>query len=150
VIPATFAARGNTQFDQEFLNLFRAETVSAYDWRDRIGDLCVAEYLAQLDTVHLVRYSTPLSLHFGMVAPSDYNLVFIKLIDVATLVFALGGGLLSRSLMKPKITASSSVGGERRIFLSTHCRSQVLISGGGKSSVIPVSTPRLRLLWRTL
>jgi hypothetical protein len=31
-----------------------------------------------------------------MVAPSDYNLVFIELIDVATLVFALGDGLLSQ------------------------------------------------------
>jgi len=132
----------NTQFDQKIFGLFRAETVSAYDWRDRIGDLCVAEYLAQLDTVHLVRYSTSLSLHFGMVAPSDYHLVFIKLIDVvAMLVFALGGGLLSRSLMKPKITASSSVGGQRRIFLPTRCRSQVLISGGGKSSVIPDRPP---------
>jgi hypothetical protein len=29
--------------------------VSAYDWRDRIGDFCVAEYLAELDTVHVVR-----------------------------------------------------------------------------------------------
>jgi hypothetical protein len=36
----------NTQFEQEFLDLFRAETVSAYDWRDRIGDFCVADYLA--------------------------------------------------------------------------------------------------------
>src|SRR4029453_7154669 len=86
VIPATFAARGNTQFDQEFLNLFRAETVSAYDWRDRIGDLCVAEYLAQLDTVHLVRYSTSLSLHFGMVAPIGLRLVFIKLIHVVAML----------------------------------------------------------------
>src|SRR5512132_1979399 len=33
----------NTQFEQEFLGLFRAETVSAYDWRDRIGDFCVAD-----------------------------------------------------------------------------------------------------------
>jgi hypothetical protein len=55
----------NTQFDQEFLGLFRSETVSVYDRRDRIGDLCVAEYLAKLDTVHLVRYSTPFSLHLG-------------------------------------------------------------------------------------
>jgi hypothetical protein len=38
----------NTQFEQEFLDLFRAETVSAYDWRDRIGDFCVADYLAEL------------------------------------------------------------------------------------------------------
>jgi hypothetical protein len=36
--------------------------VSAYDWRDRIGDFCVADYLAELDTVHLVRYSTRFSL----------------------------------------------------------------------------------------
>jgi hypothetical protein len=32
--------------------------VSAYDWRDRIGDFCVADYLAERDKVHLVRYST--------------------------------------------------------------------------------------------
>jgi hypothetical protein len=33
----------NTQFEQEFLDLFRAETVSAYNWGDRIGDFCVAD-----------------------------------------------------------------------------------------------------------
>jgi len=48
----------NTQFEQEFFGLFRAETVSAYDWRDRIGDFCVADYLAELDKVHVMRYST--------------------------------------------------------------------------------------------
>ena len=53
----------NTQFDQEFLGLFRGETVSAYDWRDRIGDFCVADYLAELDKVHVVRYSTRFSLN---------------------------------------------------------------------------------------
>jgi len=53
----------NTQFEQEFLGLFRVETVSAYDWRDRIGDFCVADYLAELDMVHVVRYSTRFSLH---------------------------------------------------------------------------------------
>ena len=47
----------NTQFDQEFFGLFRAETVFAHDWRDRIGDFCVADYLAELDTVHRVRYA---------------------------------------------------------------------------------------------
>jgi hypothetical protein len=55
----------NTQFEQEFLGLFRGETVSAYDWRDRIGDFCVADYLAELDMVHVMRYSTPFSLHLG-------------------------------------------------------------------------------------
>jgi hypothetical protein len=49
----------NTQFEQEFLGLFLGETVPAYDWRDRIGDFCVADYLAELDTVHVMRYSTP-------------------------------------------------------------------------------------------
>jgi hypothetical protein len=53
----------NTQFEQEFLDLFRAETVSAYDGRDRIGDFCVADYLAELDTVHVMRYSTRFRLH---------------------------------------------------------------------------------------
>jgi hypothetical protein len=52
----------NTQFEQEFLGLFRAETVSAYDWRDRICDFCVADYLAELDMVHVMRYSTRFSL----------------------------------------------------------------------------------------
>jgi hypothetical protein len=53
----------NTQFEQEFLGLFRAETMSAYDWRDRIGDFCVADYLAEFDTVHVMKYSTRFSLH---------------------------------------------------------------------------------------
>ena len=55
----------NTQFEQEFFGVFRAETVSAYDWRDRIGDFCVADYLQEFDTVHVMRYSTPFSLHLG-------------------------------------------------------------------------------------
>ena len=48
----------NTQFEQEFLGLFRAETVSAHDGRDRIGDFCVAYYLTELDTMHVMRYFT--------------------------------------------------------------------------------------------
>ena len=52
----------NTQFQQEFLGLFLGETVSAYDWRDRIGDFCVADYLAELDKVHVMRCSTRFSL----------------------------------------------------------------------------------------
>jgi hypothetical protein len=55
----------NAQFDQEFFGLFLGETVSAYNWRDRIGDFCVADYLEELDTVHVMRYSTPFSLHLG-------------------------------------------------------------------------------------
>jgi hypothetical protein len=51
----------NTQFEQEFLGLFRAEMVFAYDWRDRIGDFCVADYLAEHSTVHVVRHSTRFS-----------------------------------------------------------------------------------------
>jgi len=53
----------NTQFDQEFLGLFLGETVSAYNWRDRVGDFCVADYLAEHYTVHVMRYSTRFSLH---------------------------------------------------------------------------------------
>jgi hypothetical protein len=53
----------NTQFEQEFFGLFRAETVSAHDWGDRMGDFCVADYLAELDKVHVRRYSTRFSLH---------------------------------------------------------------------------------------
>jgi hypothetical protein len=52
----------NRQFEQEFLGLFRAETVSAYDWRDRIGDFCIADYLVELDTVHVVRLFYTISL----------------------------------------------------------------------------------------
>ena len=44
----------NTQFEQEFLGLFLGETVSAYNWRDRIGDFCVADYLVEHSTVHVV------------------------------------------------------------------------------------------------
>jgi len=55
----------NTQFEQEFLGLFRAETVSAYDWRDHIGDFCVADYLTELNKVHPMGYSTRFSLHLS-------------------------------------------------------------------------------------
>jgi hypothetical protein len=60
----------NTQFDQEFFDLFRGETVSAYNWRDRIGDLCVADYLAQLDTVHVMRYSIRPRAFVSFAAPA--------------------------------------------------------------------------------
>jgi hypothetical protein len=53
----------NTQFEQEFFGLFLGETVSAYNWRDRIGDFCVADYLEEFDTVHVRRYPTRFSLH---------------------------------------------------------------------------------------
>jgi hypothetical protein len=36
--------------------------VSAHDWRDRIGDFCVADYLEELDTMHVMRYSTGFGL----------------------------------------------------------------------------------------
>ena len=52
----------DTQLEQEFFGLFRGETMSAYDWRDRIGDFCVADYLSNLETVHVMRYSTRFSL----------------------------------------------------------------------------------------
>jgi len=55
----------NTQFDQEFFGLFRGEMVFAYDWRDRIGDFCVADYLVEHYTVHVVKYSTRFSLHLS-------------------------------------------------------------------------------------
>ena len=53
----------NMQFEQEFFGLFLGETVSAYNWRDRVGDFCVADYLAEHYTVHVMRYSTRFSLH---------------------------------------------------------------------------------------
>jgi hypothetical protein len=46
----------NTQFEQEFFGLFVSETVSAHDWRDGIGDFCVAYYLTELDTMHVIHY----------------------------------------------------------------------------------------------
>jgi len=63
----------NTQFEQEFFGVFRAETVSAYNWRDRIGDFCVADYLAELDMVHVMRYSTRFSLHLGRMSSRPPN-----------------------------------------------------------------------------
>ena len=50
----------NTQFDQEFLGLFGVETVSAYDRTGRIGDFGVADYLAEFDTMRVMRYFTRL------------------------------------------------------------------------------------------
>ena len=63
----------NTQFEQEFLGLFRAETVSAYDWRDRIGDFCIAEYLVELDTVHVVRLFYTIILHLSRTSSCPPN-----------------------------------------------------------------------------
>ena len=60
----------NTQFEQEFLGLFLGETMSAYDWRDRVGDFCVADYLAEHYTVHVVRYSTRFTLHLRRTSSS--------------------------------------------------------------------------------
>ena len=47
------------QFEQNFLGFSLGETMSAHDWSDGISDFCVADYLAELNEVHLVRYSTP-------------------------------------------------------------------------------------------
>lgn len=55
----------NTQFNQRFFGLFRGEAMSAYNWRDRVGDFCVADYLAEHDTVHVMRYSTRFSLRLN-------------------------------------------------------------------------------------
>jgi hypothetical protein len=63
----------DTQFEQEFFGLFRAETVSAYDWRDRIGDFCVADYLVELDTVHVVRLFYTISLHLSRTSSCPPN-----------------------------------------------------------------------------
>src|SRR4029450_4365340 len=63
----------NTQFEQEFLGLFRGEMMSAYNWRDRIGDFCVADYLVEHYTVHVVRYSTPCSLHLSRTSSCTPN-----------------------------------------------------------------------------
>ena len=43
----------NMQFEQEFFGLFLGETVSAYDWRDRIGDFCESELVPNLHNQHL-------------------------------------------------------------------------------------------------
>ena len=47
------------QFEQGFRSLILGEAMSADDCRDGIGDLCVADYLAEFDEVHLMGYSTP-------------------------------------------------------------------------------------------
>jgi hypothetical protein len=47
------------QFEQGFLGLSLGQTMSAQDWKDGIGDFCVANYLAELNPVHLVRHYTP-------------------------------------------------------------------------------------------
>jgi hypothetical protein len=47
------------QFEQGFLRLSLGKMMSAHDWRDGIGDFCVADYLAELNQVHLVRQYTP-------------------------------------------------------------------------------------------
>jgi len=47
------------QFEQGFFSLSLCQTMSAHDWGDGIGDFCVANYLAELNPVHLVKYSTP-------------------------------------------------------------------------------------------
>jgi hypothetical protein len=53
----------NMQFEQEFRGLFLGETMSAHNWRDRVGDFCVADYLAEHYMVHVMSYSTRFSLH---------------------------------------------------------------------------------------
>ena len=63
----------NTQFEQEFLGLFRVEMVSAYDWRDRIGDFRVADYLVELDTVHVVRLFYTISLNLRRTSSCPFN-----------------------------------------------------------------------------
>ena len=55
------------QFEQEFLGLFLGETMSAYDWRDRICDFGVADYLAKRDTMHVRRYSYTIAMQLGRV-----------------------------------------------------------------------------------
>ena len=60
-------------FEQEFFGLFRAEMVSAYDWRNRIGDFRVADYLVELDTVHVVRLFYTISLHLSRTSSSPPN-----------------------------------------------------------------------------
>src|ERR1043166_10139984 len=47
------------QFEQEFLGLSLGQTMSAHHWRDGIGDFCVADYLAELNQVHLLGHYTP-------------------------------------------------------------------------------------------
>jgi hypothetical protein len=43
------------QFEQGFLRLSLGETMSTHDWRDGIGHFCIADYLAELDDVHLCK-----------------------------------------------------------------------------------------------
>ena len=79
----------NTQFEQEFLGLFGAETVSSYDWRDRVGDFCVADYLAELNTVHVMRYSTRFGLHLRRKGSGASTCCFEKRREARTQEFVL-------------------------------------------------------------
>jgi hypothetical protein len=79
----------NAQFDQEFFGLFLGETVSAYNWRDRIGDFCVAEYLEELDTVHVMRYSTRFGLHLRRKGSGASTCCFEKRREARTQEFVL-------------------------------------------------------------
>jgi hypothetical protein len=100
----------NTQFEQEFLGLFRAETVSAYDWRDRMGDFCVADYLAKLDTVHVRRYSTRFSLHLRRTSscPAKTLCITLRLSD--------RGLSLPLALSGPRLTCELRLSGGEEFF----------------------------------
>jgi hypothetical protein len=49
----------NTKVAQGLLSASLGETMCAHDWRDGIGDLRVADYLAEFNEVHLLRRYTP-------------------------------------------------------------------------------------------
>lgn len=49
---------GNMQFEQGLFGLSLGQTMSAHDRRDGMCDLCVANYLAEFNPVHLGKCST--------------------------------------------------------------------------------------------
>ena len=100
----------NTQFEQEFFGLFRAEKVSAYDWRDRVGDFCVADYLAERDTVHVM------------------NILHDSVSTCATRVHACQDAMYHASAFRPRALIAfgsqwatthvrTAIDGMRRVFL---------------------------------
>jgi hypothetical protein len=48
----------SSQLEQEFLGLSLCETMVAHNWKDGIGDFGIADYLVELNEMHLVRHYT--------------------------------------------------------------------------------------------
>jgi hypothetical protein len=47
------------QFEQGLLRFFHSEMMSLHDWPNGVSHFGIANYLAEVNSVHLVQYSTP-------------------------------------------------------------------------------------------